>query len=39
MGLNLLRKCLNFSNWINECKLIEVTTTGPKFTWRGLKWS
>lgn len=33
------RKCLNFSNWINECKLIEVTTTGTKFTWRGPKWN
>jgi len=29
-----IRKCLNFSNWINECRLMEVTTTGTKFTWR-----
>ncbi|GAU43787.1 hypothetical protein TSUD_378120 [Trifolium subterraneum] len=34
-----IRKCHNFNNWINECKLIEVTTVGTRFTWRGPKWN
>jgi len=34
-----IRKCINFKNWINECSLIEVTTVGTKFTWRGPHWN
>ncbi|WJX23885.1 hypothetical protein P8452_13067 [Trifolium repens] len=34
-----IRKCHNFNNWINDCKLIEVTTVGTRFTWRGPKWN
>lgn len=34
-----LRKCLNFSNWMNDCRLMELTTIGTKFTWRGPKWN
>ncbi|GAU31065.1 hypothetical protein TSUD_322020 [Trifolium subterraneum] len=33
------RKCLQFNRWINECNLMEVTTTGTKFTWRGPQWN
>jgi len=34
-----IRKCLQFNNWINECSLMEVTTWGTKFTWRGPQWN
>jgi len=34
-----LRKCLNFPNWMNDCRLMEVTTIGTKFTWSGPKWN
>jgi len=34
-----IRKCLQFNNWINECSLMEVTTWGIKFTWRGPQWN
>jgi hypothetical protein len=30
-----LRKCNNFLDNINECKLIDLGAIGPKFTWRG----
>ncbi|CAJ2669285.1 unnamed protein product [Trifolium pratense] len=32
-------KCLQFNRWINECNLMEVTTAGTKFTWRGPLWN
>jgi hypothetical protein len=32
-------KCLQFNQWINECNLMEVTTAGTKFTWRGPQWN
>lgn len=34
-----IRKCQNFNNRINHCRLMEVTTAGTKFTWRGPKWN
>ncbi|MCI18208.1 putative ribonuclease H protein, partial [Trifolium medium] len=34
-----IRKGLNFNMWINECSLMEVTTAGKKFTWRGPQWN
>jgi hypothetical protein len=34
-----IRKCLQFNRWINECNLMEVTTAGTKFTWRGPQWN
>ncbi|CAJ2652742.1 unnamed protein product [Trifolium pratense] len=33
------RKCHIFNNWINDCNLLEVTTSGTRFTWRGPKWN
>jgi len=33
-----VRKCYLFNSWINDCKLLEVTTVGTRFTWRGPKW-
>ncbi|KAJ4838451.1 hypothetical protein Tsubulata_041033 [Turnera subulata] len=32
--VNLLR-CTKFREWIEDCHLIDVGYTGPKFTWRG----
>ncbi|CAJ2654248.1 unnamed protein product [Trifolium pratense] len=32
-------KCQNFNSWINDCNLLEVTTAGTRFTWRGPKWN
>jgi hypothetical protein len=29
------RRCSNFKDRINNCKLIEMGSGGPKFTWRG----
>ncbi|GAU42748.1 hypothetical protein TSUD_77850 [Trifolium subterraneum] len=34
-----IRKCQNFNSWINDCNLLEVTTVGTRFTWRGPKWN
>ncbi|MCH91665.1 RNA-directed DNA polymerase (Reverse transcriptase), partial [Trifolium medium] len=34
-----IRKCLQFNRWINDCSLMEVTTVGTKFTWRGPQWN
>ncbi|PNX77058.1 hypothetical protein L195_g033019, partial [Trifolium pratense] len=34
-----IKKCQQFNSWINECNLLEVTTAGTKFTWRGPKWN
>jgi len=34
-----LRICLHFSDWINECNLMDVNTVETKFTWRGPKWN
>jgi hypothetical protein len=34
-----IRKCFQFNRWINECNLMEVTTAGTKFTWRGPQWN
>ncbi|PNX89210.1 hypothetical protein L195_g045327, partial [Trifolium pratense] len=28
-----------FNSWINDCNLLEVTTAGTKYTWRGPKWN
>lgn len=28
-------RCFCFRKWVNECKLINMEATGPKFTWRG----
>lgn len=33
-----LRRCMNFANWINACQLLDVTTVGTRFTWRGPLW-
>lgn len=32
------QRCLAFSKWINDCNLVEVSTVGTKYTWRGPKW-
>ncbi|KAK2356470.1 hypothetical protein QL285_093800 [Trifolium repens] len=34
-----VRKCQIFNSWINDCNLLEVTTAGSRFTWRGPKWN
>ncbi|XP_045791653.1 uncharacterized protein LOC123886374 [Trifolium pratense] len=34
-----VRKCQTFNSWINDCNLLEVTTAGTRFTWRGPKWN
>ncbi|GAU39340.1 hypothetical protein TSUD_60910 [Trifolium subterraneum] len=34
-----ISNCLQFNRWINECNLMEVTTAGTKFTWRGPQWN
>ncbi|GAU31363.1 hypothetical protein TSUD_19080 [Trifolium subterraneum] len=34
-----IRRCSVFSDWINDCNLLEVHTIGTKFTWRGPKWN
>ncbi|PNY01900.1 hypothetical protein L195_g025203 [Trifolium pratense] len=36
---NDARKCHLFNNWINDCNLLKVTTSGTQFTWRGPKWN
>lgn len=30
-----MRRCNGFSNWIQNCGLIDFGSVGPKFTWRG----
>lgn len=32
-----IKRCSNFSDWINDCNLLKVHTIGTKFTWRGPK--
>ncbi|GAU49878.1 hypothetical protein TSUD_408170 [Trifolium subterraneum] len=34
-----VKKYQIFNNWINDCNLLEVTTAGTRFTWRGPKWN
>ncbi|CAJ2644330.1 unnamed protein product [Trifolium pratense] len=34
-----VKKCQIFNSWINDCNLLEVTTAGTRFTWRGPKWN
>ncbi|CAJ2630361.1 unnamed protein product [Trifolium pratense] len=34
-----IRKCHNFNDWINDCRLMDVNTAGTKFTWRGPRWN
>lgn len=31
----MARKCASFRNRINMCKLIDLGSIDPKFTWRG----
>lgn len=31
---NVMRKCAKFARWIDDCGLIDLGFTGPKFTWR-----
>lgn len=28
-----MRKCAKFARWIDDCGLIDLGFTGPKFTW------
>lgn len=30
---NVMRKCAKFARWIDDCGLIALGFTGPKFTW------
>ena len=30
---NVMRKCAKFARWIDDCGLIDLGFTGPKFTW------
>ena len=32
-----MRRCLSFNKWVQECRLIDLGSLGPKFTWRGAK--
>jgi endonuclease/exonuclease/phosphatase family metal-dependent hydrolase len=34
-----IKKCQNFNDWINDCRLMNVNTTGTKFTWMGPRWN
>ena len=29
------QRCYRFARWVQECKLIDLGSKGPKFTWRG----
>ncbi|XP_028767870.1 uncharacterized protein LOC114725484 [Neltuma alba] len=31
-------RCRRFTEWIQECELIDIDATGPFFTWKGPKW-
>ncbi|KAI9086148.1 hypothetical protein K1719_031869 [Acacia pycnantha] len=31
-------RCRKFNDWIEECNLIDLETSGPFFTWKGPKW-
>ncbi|KAI9088650.1 hypothetical protein K1719_029764 [Acacia pycnantha] len=32
------RRCRQFSDWIQECHLLDLDASGPFFTWKGPKW-
>ncbi|KAI9111645.1 hypothetical protein K1719_017335 [Acacia pycnantha] len=31
-------RCRKFNDWIEDCKLIDIESNGPFFTWKGPKW-
>ncbi|KAI9077623.1 hypothetical protein K1719_040398 [Acacia pycnantha] len=32
-------RCRRFNNWIQDCNLLDLETSGPFFTWKGPKWA